>query len=291
MSAPEFNITTHERIWLKSHPTLNEAWVQEAIADDAAILGLGPLNLIDKERRQPGAGRLDLLLQDDDGTRRFEVEIQLGRTDERHLVRTIEYWDIERRRYPGYEHCAVIVAEDITSRFLNVMSLFSGQIPLIAIQMSLLRIGNQASLVFTKVLDEQVLRIDDSPPTADDTFDRQFWERKASTESVATADKMLELAREIEPTASIRYGKSRIVIATGSQKRIALLTPQKRGLKLGLTIPQNDEVDQIIEDSAFDLDYLAKVQRYRLVIGPNDVAENREVLLSLLSRVGAEQFL
>ena len=74
----------------------------------------------DRERPQPHAGRLNLLLQDTDSSRRYEVEIQLGRTDEGHIVRTIEYWDIERKRYPQYDHCAVIVAEDITARFLNV---------------------------------------------------------------------------------------------------------------------------------------------------------------------------
>lgn len=42
------------------------------------------------------------------------------------MIRTIEYWDIERKRYPQYEHCAVIIAEDITSRFLNVIQLFNG---------------------------------------------------------------------------------------------------------------------------------------------------------------------
>ena len=44
---------------------------------------------------------------------RYEVEIQLGATDESHLIRTIEYWDIERRCYPQYEHVAVIAAEDV----------------------------------------------------------------------------------------------------------------------------------------------------------------------------------
>ncbi len=39
------------------------------------------------------AGRLDLLLQDAN-QRRYEVEIQLGATDESHIIRTIEYWDI-----------------------------------------------------------------------------------------------------------------------------------------------------------------------------------------------------
>jgi hypothetical protein len=114
---------------------LDERWVQARIASDPAILGLGDLVLKDKERIQPRAGRLDLLSQHPDTSHRYEVEVQLGPTDESHIIRTIEYWDIERKRYPQYEHSAVLVAEDITSRFLNVMSLFNGTIPLIAIQM------------------------------------------------------------------------------------------------------------------------------------------------------------
>ena len=108
-----------ERMWLKHHPEFNEAWLQERIAEDPSILGLGDLILKDKERLQPRAGRLDLLLQDPDSSRRYEVEVQLGSTDENHIIRTIEYWDIERKRFPQYDHTAVIVAEDITSRFLN----------------------------------------------------------------------------------------------------------------------------------------------------------------------------
>ena len=69
-----------ERLWLKDHATLDEAWVQKMIADDPAILGLGDLVLKDKERRQPRAGRLDLLLQDTDTNRRYEVEVQLGKS-------------------------------------------------------------------------------------------------------------------------------------------------------------------------------------------------------------------
>jgi hypothetical protein len=88
------NYLRPERLSLKSHPELNERWVQDRIAEDPSILGLGDLVLRDKERTQPHAGRLDLLLQDSE-KRRYEVEIQLGATDEAHIVRTIEYWDIE----------------------------------------------------------------------------------------------------------------------------------------------------------------------------------------------------
>jgi len=106
-----------ESISLKRSDRLNEKWVQDQITDEPSVLGLGDLVLKDKERMQPNAGRLDLLLQDPETLKRYEVEIQLGATDESHIIRTIEYWDIERRRYPQYEHAAVIVAEEITSRF------------------------------------------------------------------------------------------------------------------------------------------------------------------------------
>src|SRR3989338_10394471 len=143
-----------EPISIRNHHELNERWVQDRIAEDPSILGLGDVVLKDRERMQPKAGRLDLLLQDAESSRRYEIEIQLGKSDESHIIRTIEYWDIERKRYPQYEHTAVLVAEEITSRFLNVISLFNGFIPLVAIQMQAFRFGDQVSLVFTTVLNE-----------------------------------------------------------------------------------------------------------------------------------------
>ncbi len=133
---------------------LDERWVQARLAENPKLLGLGDLVVKDKERSQPAGGRLDLLLQDPETTRRYEVEIQLSRTDETHIIRTIEYWDIERKRYPQYDHCAVIIAEEITGRFLNVVSLFNGFIPVIALRMQAIVAGGSVGLIFTKVLDE-----------------------------------------------------------------------------------------------------------------------------------------
>ena len=111
--------TKHEKNSLKSSPEFGEAWLQDRISDDPTILRLGDVDLLDRERNQ-GPGRLDLLLQDSELNKRYEVELMLGATDASHVIRTIEYWDIERRRYPAYEHVAVLVAEDVTSRYLNV---------------------------------------------------------------------------------------------------------------------------------------------------------------------------
>lgn len=136
---------------LKNHPTLDERWVQKVIAADPTILGLGEVSLRDRERVQASGGRLDLLLHEVEAKSRYEVEIQLGPTDPSHIMRTIEYWDIEKKRYPQYQHTAVIIAEEITSRFLNVISLFNGAIPIIAIQMKAVATDGGVSLLFTKV--------------------------------------------------------------------------------------------------------------------------------------------
>src|SRR5690606_136307 len=159
-------------------------WLQDRIAENPSMIGLGELDLIDRERRHEKAGRLDLLLADFDKNSRYEVEIQLGKTDESHIIRCIEYWDREKRRYPAYDHCAVLIAEELTSRFLNVLSLFNGQIPLIIIQLSALEIDGKVVLSFTKVMDRFSLRNDDISESKLVETDRDYWNKKATSKTV-----------------------------------------------------------------------------------------------------------
>ncbi|MFQ5432617.1 MAG: hypothetical protein ACE5EN_08940, partial [Nitrospinota bacterium] len=65
-----------EKISIASHSELSERWVQDRIAEDPTILGLGEVILKDKERIQPKAERLDFLLQEAETNRRYEVEVQ-----------------------------------------------------------------------------------------------------------------------------------------------------------------------------------------------------------------------
>ncbi len=185
---------THQMLTLKTHPDFNEAWLHARIKDDPSIIGLGDVRVIDHERRHSGAGRLDLLLYSEDDNRRFEVEIMLGATDPSHIIRTIEYWDIERRRYPAYEHVAVLIAEDITSRFLNVLSLMSGSIPFVATQLCALQVGEQIVLNFVRVLDQTELRMDD---TAEEVtgkqVDRNYWDTLVGGPVMSICDKVLKL--------------------------------------------------------------------------------------------------
>lgn len=202
-----------ERIWIADHPELDEHWVQERISEDPSLLGLGDLIVKDKERIQPHAGRLDLLCQDSESNRRYEIEIQLGRTDESHVIRTVEYWDIERKRYPQYEHTAVIVAEDITSRFLNVIGLFNGFIPLVAIQMQAVRLGDQVSLLFTKVLDQIKLGLVEEDEEVQEVTDRAYWEKRATKQTLEMTDALITMVRALDSNLSPKYNKFYVGLA------------------------------------------------------------------------------
>jgi hypothetical protein len=278
------NYVKYQKIDMKNHPELNEKWVQDIIANEPAIIGLGDLILKDKERIQPHAGRLDLLLQDENATRRFKVEIQLGKTDESHIIRTIEYWDIERKRYTQYEHCAVIIAEDITSRFLNVISLFNGSIPLIAIQMNAVKVGDNISLVFTKVLDQLSRAVDDEEEVAEIT-DRNYWEQRGTKQTVTMADEILELIKIISPDFEFKYNKYYIGLANnGRINNFAIFRPQKNNiLRFELRIPQANDIEEKIENVGLDiLDYDTKWGRYRIRIKKDEIEKKKDILLELI---------
>ena len=272
---------------------LNERWVQEQIAEDPSILGLvGDLVLKDKERLQPNAGRLDLLLQDIETLKRYEVEIQLGATDESHIIRTIEYWDIERKRYPQYEHAAVIVAEEITARFLNVIQLFNGAVPLIALKMTAYKVGNEFALTFVKVLDEMTYGlVDEDEPLAEPT-DRAFWESKRGTKkTLATTDNLLTLVHHIEPNATLRYNKHYIGLGIdGAPLNFVTFRPRKAHIIMSMKLPKTKEIDDQLEESGIEtLPYVSRWREYRVRIDSDVDEKQREVLLGLI-RQSRENF-
>ncbi len=272
---------------IKNHSQLNEKWLQDVIAEDPSILGIGDVVLKDKERIHSRAGRLDLLLQDSDGHGRYEVEIQLGATDESHIIRTIEYWDIEKRKYPQYDHTAIIIAEDITSRFLNVVSLFNGFIPIMEIQVNAIETSDGIGLQFTTVLDTVRLGYLGEDEETAEPVNRSFWETKRGTKkTVALSDKILDMSRSFSPSTELNYNKHYIGFTVeGRSLNFAVCKPQKNGMRLEIKLPQTEEIDQKISDSDIDiLDYDKRWGSYRLKLTDNDVENKSEVLTSLLNQ-------
>lgn len=278
--------TKPKKISLKNHPEFSESWVQNIIAEDPSVLGLGNLVLRDRERVQPKAGRLDLLLQDADTDKRYEVELQLGSTDETHIIRTIEYWDVERRRYPQYEHSAVLIAEDVTSRFLNVVGLFNGAIPIIAIQMEAYEVGDHVTLVFTKVMDEfERGLVDEDEDAISAPTDRNYWENGRGTKkTVKLADQILKLADEFNDSLELKYNKFYIGISRNGQAfNFIAMRPKKQFLGLEIKLPKTETTDALIEEAGIqELEYNKRYQSYRLNLHVGDAEKHGETLKQLL---------
>ncbi len=279
------NLVQPEKITLKDHPTLNESWLQNVIAENPEIIGLGDLILKDKERLQPRAGRLDILLQDPELNKRFEVEIQLGKTDESHLVRTIEYWDIERKRYPQYEHCAVIIAEEITSRFLNVISLFNGTIPLIAIQLTAYKHKDDYFLTFNTVLNEISLGLVEEDEEIQEITDRNYWEKQKGTpETVKIVDEVLALIKEILPGYELKYNKFYIGLAQNKiTDNFIIFRPKKSYMRMEIRLKQSDELENEIENLGIDLmDYDKRDSRYLIKLKAEDLKKHKDYITGLI---------
>lgn len=274
--------TKGNRIWLKDHSEFDEAWLRDVIANDPSILGLGDLVLKETERMQPKAGRLDILLQDSEIDKRYEVEIMLGRVDESHIIRCIEYWDIERKRFQNYDHCAVLVAEEITSRFLNVISLFNGVIPMIALQMTAIQIENKVLLNFAKVLDEISLGTaeDEEELSEREITDRAYWESRGSSLSMKLADESLDILKEINPDLSFKYNKYYIGLAQKNRpNNFVIFRAKKKFIRVEIRVSDLDALKEKFNNTEIEvLGVDKRWGRLRFTLNKGEVEQNRVFL-------------
>ena len=276
-------LVTLEEISLKNHPEIKEATIQSLIKDNPSILSLGDVSLITSEKSQPSGGRLDLLLTDDADSR-YELELQLGSTDESHIIRTIEYWDIERKRYPQYDHCAVIVAEEITSRFFNVISLFNGHIPIIALKLTAYKQADGNILItFTKVLDRISLGTDD-----EETFeptDRPYWLKRSTPHMMELTDQLFSEIIGNESGFSMKYNKYYVGIAKDNTPvNFVFFKPKKKWVWLIIKTDKDESLTESIDSSGLDCEYQPRDRRYRIKISEiNDYRSNQQLIDSLVN--------
>ena len=191
---------------------------------------------------------------------------------------------IERRRYPQYEHCAVIVAENVTGRFLNVIGLFNGFIPLIAIQVHAVSVEDKIGLVFTRVLDELPVALIEEEEEAQEPTDRAYWESKGSAHTVKLADKMLNMIRNFAPGYELKYNKHYIGLAkNGRPNNFVNLKPQKSALRFELSLPQTDETSGQLEERDLEvLGYDRHWRHYKIRLSSEDISTHEDLLTQLM---------
>jgi len=253
------SIPISETVSLKSLG-LDEAWLQSQIWEMPSCLGLGELEGVTKERVISSGGRLDILLKNPVDDSMYEVETMLGETDPDHIVRTIEYWDLIKRKWPQRQHFAVLVAERITKRFFNVIQILSDAVPLIAIQVNIVKSPHGQSLHFTKILDVYE-EPDDDTSTDDGTYDEQYWASKSQS-TLETARLLLDVTREIYVNPELRFNKHSIVIVSGNYTQLSMRKGSGKNVLVGFRYGnKRDDIQTLLESN--DIQYAERHRRFR----------------------------
>jgi hypothetical protein len=220
----------------------------------------------------------------------------LGATNPSHIMRCIEYWDIERRRYPAYEHVAVLVAEDITSRFLNLISLLAGSIPLIAIQMKALRVDDKIVLHFAHVLDQTELRTDDEYEYGEGggnsmKKDRQWWQQQTPENILKMADEVLEMVTKASgmPHKMDYLKKAISIVSESGGDRQVWLRPRKTVLNIGAYLVDAEGWVKRFEDAGLAAGLRRGNKATVVTVAPDAFNSQKPLLTEFLASAFSDQ--
>jgi len=253
----------------------DEMWLQDQIWENPGCLQLGEIEGITKEKQVSSGGKLDLLFKNPIDDSMYEVEVTLGETDPSHIIRTIEYWDLVKRRWPQRQHYAVLVAERITKRFFNVIHILSTNIPLIAIQANIIEINDKRSLHFTKILDAYEEPEDDISSESE-IFDKKYWENKSAS-ALNIAEELLEQTKEIYQTASLVFNKGRISISCEGYNQMAV---HKRTGERSLVVfrygNKKEEIMELLDGGG--IAYTENNRHIRMMINLEEVERHAETM-------------
>lgn len=266
----------------------DEYWLQDQIFNNPSVLGLGDLDVVSKEKKQSSGGKLDLLLKDPEDDKMFEVEVMLGATDESHIIRTIEYWDLERKRWPKRQHFAVLVAESITRRFFNVIQLLSLSIPVIAVQANIIEADGKRILHFNKVLDSYE-EPEEEGRGPEGVFNEQWWRANAPW-NLTNAEALLKLVHPDIEKLEIGFTKNYVSLAADGS--IYFTFRRRNGGKSHLTIWLGDAnipaATAALDEKAVPYDlkpYNNEGQLLRLSVHQKLIEANPDLFLKIASLV------
>ncbi|MGQ3684840.1 MAG: hypothetical protein ACUBOA_07540 [Candidatus Loosdrechtia sp.] len=253
----------------------DEYWLRYQIYNNPNCLGLGELESVSKERIQSFGGRLDILLKNPEDDSMYEVEIMLGETDETHIIRTIEYWDNEKRRWPQRQHYAVLVAESITRRFFNVVQLLSQTIPIIAVQVNMIESLGNKSLHFSKILDTY-----DEPDdgTGDgEIYDEAFWKKKAPW-TIEAARSLLNTIGDMFEFPTVRFVKNYVAITVLGNNYFWFHKRSAKKSLFGFRISDEhlDEISKLLDEQ--NISFVQKRNKFKLTCDSDFIEKNRDLL-------------
>lgn len=259
----------------------DEYWLQDIIYDNPKVLGLGNLVPVNKEKKQSKGGRLDILLKEPEEKIMYEVEVMLGETDPSHIIRSIEYWDNEKRKYPQRQHFCVLVAESFDRRYFNVIQLMSLNIPMIAIQADLIEFNNDHVLNFTKIIDIY------TEPEENEEDIKQVNESTWNLDSPWTnvnAKEFYNILKDEANKVHIGYTQSYISISIDGKNAYSFHKRTKPTSALFFSIKDEEKIDiikKLLEQNDTFYQYNDRYKEFLITVDIDMIKRNRELFLKI----------
>ena len=259
----------------------DEYWLQDIIYDNPSRLGLGNLIPVHKEKKQSNGGRLDILLKDpEDNNSMYEVEVMLGETNPSHIIRSIEYWDNEKRRYPQRQHFCVLIAESFDRRYFNVIQILSLNVPIIAIQADLLEVNGAHILNFSKILDIYVEPEDEEEINV---VTESTWNDKA-TWTLDTAKELLNIISEETENVALKFTQSYITITIDGRNSYCFDKRTKPNSIFWFNVKDEEREEAIktlFDKNNIVFNFHNKYKDFSLTIDKDFIRENKNVISEL----------
>jgi hypothetical protein len=273
------NIKSGKKVYIRNAGK-DEYWLQDMIYESPDILGLGELIPVAKEKKQSTGGKLDILLKNPEDNSMYEIEVMLGETDPSHIIRTIEYWDIERRRYPQRQHFPVLIAETFNKRYFNVIQILSLNIPMIAIQADMIEIGDQKIIHFTKILDIYEEQAEDDTET--NIVNETTWANNAPW-SLQTAKDLLTLINSSGQILRLNFTQSYVALINNKGNVYWLY--KRADPKSYLSFRERDDekvesIKNILDKSSIPFTY-NKYKEFIIVIDRDFIKKHKDIILNI----------
>jgi hypothetical protein len=180
----------------------------------------------------------------------------------------------------------VIVAEDITTRFLNVISLFNKAVPLIAIQLNAFEINGDVGINCVKVLDlAQNMGWEDDNTSAKAVTDRPYWEKRATPSTLQFTDEFFSFVKDVvsESTLELKYNKHYIGMAhNGVADNFMSFKPRKQEVLVEFRIPHDEELTARMEENLDFVSYKPRWRRYIIRFTERSFRENQAFIKELV---------
>ena len=257
----------------------DEYWLQDLIYETPSILGLGDLIPVSKEKKQSSGGKIDILLKTPEDNSMYEVEVMLGETDPSHIIRTIEYWDIEKRRYPQRQHFPVLVAESFNKRYFNVIQILSLNVPMLAIQADLLEVGGQKIINFTKILDIYEEQAEDDETNI---VNETTWSSSA-TWTLQTAKELLNIINLSGQTLKLNFTQSYVALINTRGNAYWLHKRSDPKSYLGFKEKSEEKVEaikNILDNASIPFTY-NKYQEFLIVVDKEFVKKHTDIFVKI----------